>query len=62
MLSGFSETKSGDPEIGDEKTLGVSEPLSYVCICNFLTLGGPLKGAAVNFEMEKVISCKVHRE
>lgn len=59
MSSGFSERKSGASEIGNEKTLEISEPLSCVCICDFLTLGGSLKGAAVNFEMEKVISCKV---
>lgn len=59
MSSGFSERKSRAPGIGNEKTLGVSEPLSCICICDFLTLGGSLKGAAVNFEMEKVLSCKV---
>lgn len=52
MSLSFSEKKSGAHERGNEKTLGVPGPFSCVCIHDFVTLGGSLKGAAVNAEVE----------
>lgn len=53
MSSSFLEKKPRALERSNEKTLGTPEPFSCVCICDFVTLGGSLKGADINSEVEK---------